>query len=506
MAHLFKILCTSDIHGCIYPHDYASGKTRNSGLARLKTLIDRLRDEDTILIDNGDTLQGSPLSLYHEKVKIDEPFPLSQVLKLMRYDLLNLGNHDFDYGKVALFRHLQTSGAECFSANVFHEGKLLGPQYVTRTLNGKKLVIFALTTQYIPNWAKKENIEGFAFTDAYETARELVDTIREKEDPDYVVCVYHGGFESDPATGMQLEEHTGENEGYKILTQIEGIDAFLCGHQHKLMEGKLNGVPYLQPGYQGAYLACLEIDTDTDEIKARLIPSDLEPDREVLDLCQEEEDETQRLLDTPIGHTDMDLKIKDETLDRLYKNQFITLANMVQFSLSNADLSASSIGYGAPGFNKDITLRDLTGSYPFPNTLFVKQIDGKSLREYLEYCALFWEVKDGKIVIGEAATDPGAHYHNYDMVDGIEYTIKVSKPYGQRIVSLTRNGKPVRDDDLFTIAVNSYRAAGGGDYPMIRRCKTIREIQVDIAEAFLDYIQTKKEISFTPVNNISVIV
>ena len=105
----------------------------------------------------------------------------------------------------------------------------------------------------------------------------------------------------------------------------------------------------------------------------------------------------------------------------------------------------------------------------------------------------------------EAHNDfPTPQHHNYDMLDGIEYTIKVSNPVGERIVSLTRNGKPIKDEDEFSLCINNYRAAGGGDYDMVKDAPTLQEIQRNVVEIIAEYIERHKVIDFTPVHNIKV--
>jgi len=164
----------------IGPYSYADGKIRKQGFAKLKTLIDSLKDENTILIDNGDVIEGSPFTLYHYSHKGNEVCPVSEAMKRIGFDYINLGNHDFNYGRDALFTHIKESGSLCLTYNVLYKGEHLGPEYVIRNLCGRKLALFALTTHFVPNWEKPENIIDFTFLDAYECAVDLVKRIKEK--------------------------------------------------------------------------------------------------------------------------------------------------------------------------------------------------------------------------------------------------------------------------------------------------------------------------------------
>ena len=500
-----KILSTTDIHGTIYPYNYGNNQENNYGIAKIKTLIDSIRDENTIVIDNGDTIEGSPFTYYHYSFHKDEICPLSTAMNTIKYDFLNVGNHDFNYGPDALFKHIETVGAPCITGNVLYKGKHLGPEYIVKNLCDKKIVFFAITTHFVPKWEDPKNIEDFEFIDAYQYTKNLVPQIKEKENPDYIVCVYHGGFENDLDTGELLDD-TGENQGYQILKEIEDIDIMITGHQHRTNKGKLFNKPYTQSFQKGEYLSYIEIDTETNNIITDLIDPDCEPDKEILDICNLEEKEVQKWLDTPLGKTDMDLLIHDGMDARINKSQLVTFINNIQKEVSGAQLSGCAIFLFASGLKKDITMRDIMSTYFFPNTLVVKKISGKALKEYLERCADFWEVKDNKIIINPLFDFPTPAHHNYDMVDGVEYTIKVSNPHGQRIISLTKDGIPVKEDDEFTIAVNNYRAGGSGGFEMIKESETIKEIQKSVIDILADYIIENKNINFTEQHNIQVII
>lgn len=506
MSKPIKILSTSDVHGCIYPYTYADGSKKNHGFARLKTLIDSLRDENTIVIDNGDTIEGTPFTFYHYSNHPDEICEISYVMKEIGFDYINLGNHDFNYGEKTLFDHIDATGAKCLTANVLYNDKPIGPDYVIHNINDKKLALFAITTHYVPNWERPENIEHMKFIDAYECAKTIVKKIKDKENPDYIVCVYHGGFECDVDSGKETENPTGENQAYKMVRDIEGIDAIICGHQHRTACGKVLNTYYTQPAFDGMYLSCIEIDTDTDEIKASLIDVNTEADEKIMAMCQKKEDEVQKWLDTPLGTCSLDLKVHDELDCRLHKSQLATLINNIQLEVTGADLSGTAIFMRASGFDKNITMRNIVTTYLFPNTLMVKKINGKILKEYLEKCAEFWAIRDDRIVIAPNYDFPTPQYHNYDMVDGIEYTIKVSNPIGSRITELKKNGKDVKDDDEFTLAINNYRGVGGGNFDMIKDAPLVKEIQRSVVDIIGEYIEKHKTISFEEKNNIKVII
>ena len=501
-----RLLATSDVHGYIYPYSYADGTNFNGGFARLKTLIDALRDENTLVLDNGDVLEGSPLSFYHYHQMPLDISPMTKVMNEMEYDYVNVGNHDFNYGEECLMMHLQNLKAPCITNNWYYHGAPYGPTYVVREFDGVKIALFGLVTQYIPHWETKEHISNSKFISAIESAKKTVDTIRRFEKPDYIVCMYHGGFEKDLTTGRPSEDLTGENEAYDLIHSVPGIDIMVSGHQHRTLSGKLFNTHYTQTNANGQQLACIDIYPETHTIETHILSCDTEADPSITALVQQEEDICQEWLDTPLGTSKIDLRVRNENDARLHKSQIITFLNKVTMEVTGADLAANALFLGATGFKSEITMRDLVSTYVYPNTLVIKKITGKVLREYLEKCAEFFTVKGDGVGINPLFESPKPQHYNYDMIDGVEYIIKVSNPEGSRITSLTRNGKFVKEDDEFTIAVNNYRASGGGNYNMIKNAPVVKEISESMVEILAEYIMHKKVIDFEPVHNIDVIV
>ena len=190
-----RILYTSDVHGKIYPYSYADGAEEMWGLARLKTLIDSLRDDKTIVIDNGDVLEGSPLTYYHYRNHREEVCPVTRAMSAIGYDYINIGNHDFNFGLDALSLHIKETGATCLTSNVVRDGTPLAEPYVVREIAGRRIAFFGVTTQFVPHWESLENIRGVTFPGAFDTAWDTVRLIRATRAADYIVCVYHGGLE-----------------------------------------------------------------------------------------------------------------------------------------------------------------------------------------------------------------------------------------------------------------------------------------------------------------------
>ena len=149
-------------------------------------------------------------------------------------------------------------------------------------------------------------------------------------------------------------------------------------------------------------------------------------------------------------------------------------------------------------------MRDIVSTYVYPNTLVVFKITGKILKEYLEKNAEYFAVEDEKIVVDYSFAYPKPQHYNYDMVDGVDYTIKVSNPKGSRIIDLKYKGEAVKDDQEFTLAISNYRAAGGGNFFMFKDAPRVLEMQEDMVTLLSNYIIEHQEVYLHHYENIKV--
>ncbi|MBU5353416.1 bifunctional metallophosphatase/5'-nucleotidase [Paenibacillus barcinonensis] len=393
-----------------------------------------------------------------------------------------------------------------------------GHPYLVKTLSsGVKIALLGATTHYIPNWEHPKNIEGLHFLDALETIRAWVAYIREYEQPDVLVVSYHGGFECELESGEPAERLTGENQAYAICREIEGIDVLLTGHQHRQLTAEIHGVTVIQPGFNGNAAGHVSVQLDllpggkwavTDK-KARLLLldeyPDLKPDPLVMQLTEELEASAQTWLDQPIGEVagDGDLSIKSAAQLRLQAHPFIEFVHQVQLEATGAQLSNTAmLSEEARGFGRQITVRDVLSNFIYPNTLTVLELSGADIREALEQTARYFELDaSGKVAVNPAYMQPKPQHYNYDMWAGIEYELDISKPVGRRVVQLEREGKPLEMDATYAVVMNSYRAAGGGDYAMYPGKKVLHEGATDMAALVEDYIRRHQPLLVNEVHN-----
>lgn len=500
-----NIIVTTDIHGNIFPTNYTSRENIESyGLSRISTAIKEARLKGPILLlDNGDSFQGTPLLTYAHMHPNEYMNPMAQAFNALNYDYINLGNHDFNYGPDILKKYIHENKAKLLTSNVLLNGEPIGQSQII-DYQGKKIALIGVLTHYIPNWERPSHIENFEFKDAYETMKSEVERLRDHVD--FVVGMYHGGLERDPQSGEPTERLTGENQGYE-MTQIKGLDLLLTGHQHRSLSEVVHGVPITQCAFKGQEFATASIDLDSREIHTELHQtSDYAIDTDLLKPFDTLQETVQEWLDQPVGSLqDGPLHIDDEFDARVHKHPLVSLINQVQLDRAQAQLSSVALFNGTKGFNQTITMRDLVSTYLYPNTLVVKKISGKNLREMLEFTAHYFTLdSDGEIIASPEYVSPKPQHYNYDMVDGIDYTIDVSKPRGSRITSLTYQGQAVKDEDSFKLVTNNYRAMGGGNYTMVSESETLEEIQEEMIDTIMEYLVKYSPVVVNHSDNITV--
>ena len=515
------ILETSDVHGSIFPINYGNNRPSDVGLGKIASLIkrERAKNPHVLLVENGDLIQGTPLTYHYAQFNNNRPNPMIVLANELKYDAAIFGNHEFNYGKDILASAVNESNFPWLSANIVSNETgepYFGKPYLVKKVGEIKVGILGLTTQYIPNWEQPHHIEGLRFEDAVVTAKKWVKTLKNEEKVDIVVVSYHGGFERDLETGEPTETLTGENQGYQLCMEVEGIDVLLTGHQHRQIAGNMiNGVIVVQPGKDGIALGKVTIQLEKDEIgwncvqkSAELLPvTSVQEDFSLLEKVKIYEDDTQEWLDQPIGKIDGDMIFKNPLEIRTKDNTLVEFINRVQMEVTGVDISNTAIFDSLSlGFPEDVTMREVVSNYIYPNTLKVIRITGQDMLEALEQTASYFEQYDGEEVkVNPTFVTPKPQHYNYDMWEGIEYLIDISKPIGERIVKLEYKDKPVEPEKEYDVVMNNYRASGGGNYFMYQNKPVIKEIPTDISEILANYIVEKKVVKATVNQNWKVI-
>ncbi|HPE68396.1 MAG TPA: bifunctional UDP-sugar hydrolase/5'-nucleotidase [Thermotogota bacterium] len=491
---------TGDLHGNVFPINYASNTPSNVGLAKVQTIFQMLRDQGAILlpVDSGDLIQGTPLEYYHAKIDNEPIDPMVLAMNQMGFLLTVIGNHEFNYGMDLLNKAVSEATFPFLSANVVKRFTTIPyyEPYLIKEVEGVKVAFLGLTTDHIPNWEEPKNIALVDFLDPVETAKKYVPMLREMAD--LVVVVYHGGLEKDPKTGKPTEALVGENVGYQILEEVPGIDVMLTGHQHRAIAAFVLGVPVSQTGKWGENVGRIDITLDNSSgswlVTAKSVElistAGVEADPDIMEMVQPYEDKVQQWLDTPVGRANGDFYVEDPLAVRLGDHPLMEFVNTVQMEYSGAKISSTAL------FSNDIkgwksgpvTLRDINGVYIYPNTLKVIRVSGQDIKDALEISAGYFTLQDGEITVTDSWVNPKPRHYNYDIWEGIDYVIDVSKPVGERVVKLDFEGKPLDMDAQYDVVLNNYRAGGGGGYSMFQGKPMVKEIMMEVSELMGNYI------------------
>ena len=486
---------TSDLHGYIYPTNYV--KDQPLGFLKIASYIlnDEKNYDSSLKIDCGDLVQGSALTHFLSKEGVEEN-PIIKGLEAVNYNAYVLGNHEFNYGLDYLKNAYSHISNKVINANIKglpFESK----PYEIFDFNGFKIGCIGFTTVYIPNWEQEANIKNLEFLDVVKQYAKYEKEL--KEQCDMIVVCYHGGFEKSLDEDMTpTEALTKENQASELLENFDSIDIILSGHQHRSFITKIKGVICSQPMNNGQNFTKIVIDTNKKDISYELVDVSKLTDK-IDDKIENIFTQTQKdlgvYLDQIIGEFDKDMKVDDIFLARLKGHPFINFLHDVQLEVSGADFSALSVFDSAIGFGKKISVRDVLINYPYPNTLKVLEVTGKQLKEAIETSATYFEVEEGEVKVSKDFLVPKVQHYNYDTYGGLEYKIDLSKPPYDRVVYMKKDGKDISMDKKYTIVLNNYRASNTSKYPSYKGCKIVREINLDMSEIILDYIQKNKKIT-----------
>jgi 2',3'-cyclic-nucleotide 2'-phosphodiesterase/3'-nucleotidase len=467
------ILHTSDLHGRVHPHDALADRDLGEGLARVAAAVKAIRAEGSpvLLLDSGDTIQGAPeQALAFAGRAGDGTDPIVRAMNLVGYDAMAIGNHEFDFGKARLERSRKEATFAWLSANTLGpDGDPAFPPYVVREIAGLRVGILGLVTNQVGNWVSPVLLEKVRFTEPVAIAKRWVPVLRGQERCDLVVVVTHQGFERDPSSGKDSGGGT-ENRAYALATQVPGIDLLLTGHAHTIVSPqRLGGAWVSQPGRWGNTLTRYDLTLVRDgeawkltDVKGRNLPmKKVLPDPEIVASVTVEHEAVMRFLAEKVA--DLASPVSARRV-RFEDTALLDWLHAVQLRESGAELSFCSL---LPARLADwpagpLTVRQIWQFYPYENGLVTLKATGREVRDALERSA-------------ECLADPTERLRSCDTLEGAEYTLDPRRKKGQRVVSLTRGGRAIADTDTFTVALNSYRAGGGGGYGMWKRAERLGE-------------------------------
>jgi 2',3'-cyclic-nucleotide 2'-phosphodiesterase/3'-nucleotidase len=511
------VLGTTDLHGNLFPIDYYTNKPDNRGLAKISTLVKQVRKENpnVLLIDSGDTIQGTPLEYYHNKKNNQPPDPMMLAMNALAYDSMTVGNHEYNFGLPVLRKARSEAKFPWLSANTYNKGTNENhyQPYIVKEVAGVRIAVLGLTTPGIPNWENAPNYAGLEFREPVSEAKKWVPVLRGKERADVVVIAMHMGLEQDLRTGeVNPGQVPNENRAIAIAKEVPGVDLIFMGHTHVPVSSLvINGVQLIQANYWGRHLARVDLYLESVGLRWRVfaraartiaVDSSTVPDPELLKLGEPYDRETSAWLSRAIGESDKELTTAEA---RFRDTAILDLIQRVQMEAGKADVSMAAVFNPEARIAKgSVTVRDIAGLYVYENTLVVLEVTGKQLKDALEHSAKYFRPYEPGKSPGDLVDEKIPAY-NFDIAEGVTYVLNLTKPVGQRIENLEFQGRPLAPTQKLKLATNNYRVNGGGGYTMYKGAPVVYRSSVEIRELIIDWVERHKTIPTEPDNNWKII-
>lgn len=480
-----RLLETTDLHSNMMDFDYYKDTpTEKFGLVRTATLINAARQEvaNSVLVDNGDVIQGSPLGDYMaaKGLSPNEVHPVYQAMNSLDYAVGNLGNHEFNYGLDYLHRALAGAKFPYVNANIIDvktQQPLFTPYLIKETTvkdkEGKPQTLRIGYIGFVPpqimTW-DKANLSGkVTVNDITETARKYVPEMRSKG-ADVVVVIAHSGLSAEPYKALA------ENSVY-YLSEVPGVDAILFGHAHAVFPGKdfaaikgadiangtLNGVPAVMPGMWGDHLGVVDLVLNNDSGTWKVTHSRAEArpiydaaakkslaaeDSKLISVLKASHDATREFVSKPIGqsadnmYSYLSLVQDDPTVQVVNMAQKAYVEHYIQGDpdLASLPVLSAAAPFKAGGRKNDpasfvevekgqLTFRNAADLYLYPNTLVVVKASGKEVKEWLECSAgQFNQIDPHSSKPQSLINWDTFRTYNFDVIDGVNYQVDVTQP------------------------------------------------------------------------------
>lgn len=483
-----KIVQTTDVHGNYFPYNFITREPGSGSLARVSAHVNALRDslgtENVLLFDNGDILQGQPSPYYYNFIDTVSPHLTAEIMNYMGYNLATIGNHDVETGHAVYDRWRSQLEMPLLGANVVNAstGEPYLEPYTIIERDGIKIAVLGLLTPAIPAWLPESLWSGLRFDDMVETARKWVPVIREKEKPDVMIGLFHAGRDSTKMTGEYVE-----NPSMIIAEKVPGFDVVLMGHDHTRYNQKVVNVAgdtvlVLNPANNADNVAELDIAISVRDGKiaskrfsGNIVNVDeAEPDSAFMSRFKPQYEAIDNFVSRKIGTAAGDFTSRDAYFG---PSAFMTLLHKLQLEIGNADISfAAPLSFDAVIKEGDITMSDMFSLYKYENMLYTMELTGQEIKNYLEESYSIWTQQmsspaDHLLLFSENGNAAKGDYaklknpsYNFDSAAGINYTVDVTKPKGEKItITGMSDGTPFDFNKRYRVAINSYRGNGGGD-------------------------------------------
>lgn len=482
-----KVIETSDVHGYFFPYDFVEGRELEGTLARINTYVERERKsygDRLLLIDNGDILQGQPTCYWSNFVMTGDENVAASVVNYMRYDAETVGNHDIEPGHRVYDKWIREVRCPLLGANIVRKddnSPYVNP-YAIIERDGVKIAIIGLLTPAVPCWLHESLYEGLEFQEMVSCARHWMKIIKEEEKPDLIFGLFHSGRRG----GITMPNGAEEDASESVAREVPGFDAIFFGHDHRvhnLWVTNSDGeqVLLLDPSCfaKNVAEATIELTFEKGKLKEKHIKG------QIINVCKEEVDQQMVRHFTPQiesikNYVDQEIGVFAEstsTRDCFFGNSsFTDFIQELQLRITGADISFNApLLFDATIKKGVVRMADMFKLYRFENMLYVMNMTGREIRHHLEMSYDLWAntMKSPDDHLLQLSEDTKGDQQrtgfknftfNFDSATGIDYEVDVTKPDGEKVHILQMsNGMPFDENRWYKVAMNSYRAAGGGE-------------------------------------------
>lgn len=488
-----SILETTDVHGVILPYDFVEKQPLDASLASATTYISQLRGKGSnlLLLDNGDNLQGQPQEYYYNFIDTVSPHFNAEVMNYMGYEAGTVGNHDIEAGHSVYDRLRKLYKFPLLAGNAVEikSGQPYFKPYTIINKKGLKIAVFGLVTPAIPTWLPPELYSGMEFRDMLSTAKKWMPEILLQK-PDLVVGLFHSGWSR--SYRKESADTLSENGSAAVAFSVPGFDVIFNGHDHNTVNEKIvnssgDTVLILDGGSRAEEIAQADIvflhkkirGKQQKVLKGSIVKlKDYQPDKVFLQRFATQDSVIRKYVDKVIGESTAAISSRSAYFG---PSGFVDMIHSIQLEITGADISfAAPLSFNVSIAKGTVTVSDMFKLYRYENMLYTIKMSGNEVLKYLEYSYGGWyntmknannflmnfrSGKDGKPILNEGRARLRNQPYNFDSAAGINYTVDVSKPEGQRIrISSFSDKRKFDNEKIYRVAVNSYRGTGGGGH------------------------------------------
>ncbi len=483
---LVVLLGTTDIHGTFFPYDFINQRPAPYSLASVSQYVKEQRESGskTVLLDNGDILQGQPEVYYYNFIDTVSVHLCAEMLNYLNYDAATVGNHDIEAGHPVYDRIREQYNFPMLAANAVsvESGAPYFEPYTIIRKGGLKIAVLGLITPSVPNWLPPVLYSGMRFENMTETASKWMEEIKQRN-PDIIVGLFHSGWNDDAETPLP------GNSSNAVVYNVQGFDVVFTGHDHSRMNTRYvnkfgDTVLILNAGSRAANIARVDVYREKGSEKgfrfegSLIETAGINSDQEFESRFAVQFEDVKSFVSRKIGEAPEEISSRDAVFG---PSAFTGMIHTVQMGLTGADISfAAPLSFDVSIGPGPVLVADMFKLYRFENMLYTMHLSGSEIDGFMEHSVEGWfntmtpddnymlnyrRGDDGKPVVTNGRLRLSQPVYNFDSAAGIEYTVNITKEPGDRvdIISLS-DGRPFHPDSLYSVAINSYRGSGGGGH------------------------------------------